>query len=207
MNHLRSLCSGFARLIEYLKLFYWDFKDEIGRFNYYNTILMHIPGNLGLALRRKIVTRYFELCGVDVHISEGVRFRGIHKLKVGDHVRLGVDNFIQAGGGVTLGNGVMLGPGVKIWSVNHKYDDLNIPIYDQGYDHEAVTIGDGVWLGANVFVLPGVTIPEGCVVSAGSVVHKKSYPPYSILVGNPCRVVGNRKRDAEGKPPSDPLHE
>lgn len=207
MSYLRSARLGFARLINYLKLFYWDIKDETGRFNYYNAILMHIPGNLGLELRRSIIPRYFESCGHEVHILEGVKFRGVHKLRVGDYVRLGTDNFIQASGGVRLGNGVMLGPGVKIWSVNHKYDDLNIPIYEQGYDHEAVTIGDGVWLGANVFVLPGVTIPEGCVVSAGSVVHKKAYPPFSILVGNPCRVVGTRKQETEGMNPTGSGHE
>lgn len=207
MCHLSLMRSGIARLINYIKLFYWEIKDETGRFNYYNAILMHIPGNLGLELRRNIIPRYFESCGQDVHILEGVRFRGIHKLKVGDHVRLGVDNFIQASGGVTLGNGVMLGPGVKIWSVNHKFDDLNIPIYDQGYDYEAITIGDGVWLGANVLVLPGVTIPEGCVVSASSVVHKKAYPPYAILAGNPCRVVGTRKKRAEGMNLPEPGHE
>lgn len=197
MNNPRTFRQSIALLIDYLKLFYWDIKDEIGRFNYYNAILMHIPGNLGLALRREIIAHFFASCGEDVHILEGVRFRGVHKLRVGNHVGLGVDNFIQASGGVTLGNDVMLGPGVKIWSVNHKYDDLNTPIYEQGYDHEAVSIGDGVWLGANVFVLPGVTIPEGCVVSAGSVVNKKTYPPFSILVGNPCRVVGNRKKGRE----------
>jgi len=199
MDKFRLFYRRLCRLISYLKIFYWDFKDEIGRFNYYNTILMNIPGNLGLALRREIVTRYFASCGECVHISEGVRFRGVHMLRLGHNVRLGVDNFIQATAGVTLGNDVMLGPGVKIWSVNHKYDDLNTPIAEQGYDYEPVTIGDGVWLGANVFVLPGVTIPEGCVVSAGSVVHKKNYPPYSILAGNPCRVIGTRKKDAEDK--------
>jgi len=207
MSNISSLRHGFFKLIDYLKLFYWDIKDEIGRFNYYNAILMHIPGNLGLELRRSIISRYFESCGHEVHILEGVKFRGVHKLRVGDNVRLGNDNFIQATGGVTLGNGVMLGPGVKIWSVNHKYDDLNIPIYEQGYEHEAVKIGDGVWLGANVFVLPGVTIPEGCVVSAGSVVHKKAYPPFSILVGNPCRVVGTRKKELEGMNLPGPVHD
>jgi len=193
----------FGILVDLLKITYWDMKDEIGRFNYYNAILMHIPGNLGLAIRREIVSRYFGSCGEGVHISEGVRFRGVHKLRVGHNVRLGVDNFIQATAGVTLGNDVMLGPGVKIWSVNHKYDDLDTPIADQGYDYEAVTIGEGVWLGANVFVLPGVTIPEGCVVSAGSVVHKKTYPPFSILMGNPCRVIGIRKKAAENRDLSD----
>ncbi|MDE6062899.1 MAG: sugar O-acetyltransferase, partial [Duncaniella sp.] len=51
-----------------------------------------------------------------------------------------------------------------------------------------VTIGDNVWLGANVTVLPGVTVGEGCVIGAGSVVTG-DLPPFSLCVGNPCRVI------------------
>ena len=52
--------------------------------------------------------------------------------------------------------------------------------------------GRGCWLGADVFVMPGVDLPEGCVVAARSVVAKKAYPPFSILAGYPARVVGRR---------------
>ncbi|MDE6407021.1 MAG: hypothetical protein K2K48_06295 [Anaeroplasmataceae bacterium] len=51
-----------------------------------------------------------------------------------------------------------------------------------------VIIGDKTWLGANVTVLPGVTIGEGAVIGAGSVVTK-DIPPYTVAVGNPCKVV------------------
>lgn len=181
-------------MVRLLKLLLWDLRDRNIRFNYYNSILMHIPGSLGFEIRRMIIPRYFGSCGKGIDISEGVRFRGVQKLIAGDNVRLGVDNFIQASGGLSLGNDVMLGPSVKIWSINHKYDDATRSIADQGYVYDPVTIGDGAWLGANVFVLPGVTIPEGCVVSACSVVHKKEYPPFSIIAGSPCRVIGNRLR-------------
>ncbi len=180
-----------------LKLLKWELSDKYGRFMYLNWLLREIPGKCGERLRAKFIAKYFGSCGEDVTIYQGVRFRGVHKLMVGNHVHIGVGNFIQATGGVTLGDHVLLGPGVKIWSVNHKANDVDIPIFDQGYDYREVKIGNGVWLGANVFVMPGVEIPEGCVVSAGSVVGVKKYPPYSILTGNPCRVVGNRKKAAE----------
>jgi len=180
-------------IITILKRLKWELSDEIGRFNHYNSILRLLPGRFGEDIRAKIIPKYFEHCGENIKIHEGVRFRGIHKLQVGDNVQIGVDNFIQASGGVTLGNNVMIGPGVKIWSINHKFDDINTPIIEQGYNRAPVIICDGVWLASNVFVHPGVTIPEGCVVGAGSVVIKKIYPPFSILAGNPCRVVGYRK--------------
>jgi len=181
-------------MLTYLRKLRGDISTRYGRFQYLDAVLRHIPGNLGMELRRRIIPKYFAACGKDVHISEGVRFRVIENIRLGNNVRIGIDNFIQAGGGVTLEDDVMLGPGVKIWSQNHRYDDVNRPIPDQGYTYDPVYIGKGVWIGADVFVLPGVTLPEGCVVSASSVVSKKNYKPYSILAGNPCRVIGWRKQ-------------
>ncbi|WP_321371061.1 acyltransferase [uncultured Desulfuromusa sp.] len=180
-----------------LKLLKWNLQDKYGRLLYYQYFTRDLPGTFGERVRMKLLSKYFESCGDLVIIYQGVRFRGIHKLNVGSGVHIGVDNFIQASGGVTLGDDVMLGPGVKIWSVNHKSDRLDIPISQQGYDYKSVHIGSGTWLGANVFVMPGVDIPEGCIVSAGSVVGIKKYPPYSILAGNPCRVIGTRKPDTK----------
>lgn len=166
--------------------------DKYGRFHYLNAVLTRFPGQVGVHLRRIFITKYFNHAGNQITIHEGVRFRGIHNLNVGNNVHIGVDNFLQASGGIEIQDGVMLGPGVKIWSVNHVYDDISRPILEQGYIEAKVTIGKGSWIAANVFIMPGVIIPEGCVVSAGSVVNIKNYPPYSILSGNPCRVIGRR---------------
>lgn len=183
---------------KFLRRIFWDLRDPIGRFNYKSAFWRNFPGQSGQMIRDWKIPPYFAEAGQNISIHEGVRFRNVHKLKVGDECEIGVDNFLQAGGGITLGKRVMLGPGCKIWSVNHNFDDLDMPINKQGYQREEVIIGDGCWLGANVFIFPGVNLPEGCVVSAGSVVAKKRYPPFSILAGYPARVIGNRK-------PKEPL--
>lgn len=59
-------------------------------------------------------------------------------------------------------------------------------------EFQPVTIGDDVWIGARVTILPGVTIGKGCIVGAGSVVTK-SLPDYAIGLGNPARVLKFRK--------------
>lgn len=182
-------------MTELLRLMWWDIKDSDVRFNYINTLLRNMPGRFGIELRRRFIARHFASCGDDVAIYEGVRYRGVRHLHVGNNVMLGVDNFIQASGGITIGNQVMIGPGVKIWSINHNYADISRPISEQGFNYEPVTIGDGVWIGADTFILPGVTIPEGCVISARSLVHKKNYPPFSLLGGMPCRVIGTRLKN------------
>jgi len=179
-------------VIEIFKRLRWDWRDEIGRFNLLNAIWMRTPGTLGFVWRNRHVPRRFLAAGGGIVIHEGVRYRGVHKIRCGDRVEIGVGCFLQASGGLRLGDDVILGPGVKIWTVNHRFGDLRKPISGQGYDYEPVSIGRGCWLGADVFVMPGVDLPEGCVVAARSVVAKKAYPPFSILAGYPARVVGRR---------------
>jgi acetyltransferase-like isoleucine patch superfamily enzyme len=184
---------GGAGVLEILKALWWDLKTARCRLRFLLAFLRDIPGDVGKAARARLLARHFASCGDDVIIHEGARFRNIHKIHVADGAEIGVDNFLQGGGGITIGRNAMLGPGVKVWSANHRFDDLDTPIRDQGYDFASVTIADGCWLGANVIVLPGVDLAEGCVVSAGSVVGVKRYPPYSIMAGNPARVIGNRR--------------
>ena len=179
--------------IRLLKEFYSSLKHPTGRFNYLQGFLRNIPGQIGMTLRNEILVKYFASCGEGVSIQEGVRFLNIHKIELGNRVIIGNGSFLQGGGKIIIGNDVLLGPDVKIWSVNHKFENINKPILEQGWEYKKVTIMDGCWLAANVFVLPGVTLPEGCVVTACSLVSKKNYPPYSILAGNPCRVIGKRK--------------
>ncbi len=184
-------------MLYFLKRLYWDFKHRDTRFHHINAFLMRIPGHFGMELRGKLLPRYFAAAGEGLLVHEGVRIRGVKRLSVGSRVEIGVDNFIQASGGVTLGNEVMIGPGAKIWSINHVFENPDLPIRDQGYNQEDVTIGDGVWIGANAFIMPGVRIPEGCVVSACAVVAKKKYPPYALIAGSPARVIGNRRKKEE----------
>lgn len=188
--------------LKFIKRMYWDLQDPIGRFNYKCAFWRNFPGKAGHMIRARNVPLYFGEAGENIIIHEGVRFRNIHKMKVGEGCELGVDNFFQAGGGITLGKRVMLGPGAKIWTINHNFENLEVPISEQGYGREEVIIGDDCWLGANVFVFPGVILPEGCVVSAGSVLTKKRYPPFAILAGYPARMIGNRK-PKETAPPTD----
>lgn len=179
-------------LLSIVKRLYWELKDKYARFNFKVGLVRETPGEFGIALRRRLIAPYFKSCGGNVRIHQGVRFRNVHRISLGNNVELGVDNFLQGGGDLVIMDNAMLGPGVKIWTVNHRFSDAEIPISLQGYDRQPVTIGPKVWLGANVFVMPGVELGEGCVVSAGAVVAAKKYPPYSILSGNPARVIGNR---------------
>jgi acetyltransferase-like isoleucine patch superfamily enzyme len=136
--------------------------------------------------------------GKNLQVMAGCRFRSIENLAVGDNVNIGFDNFLQAIGGLTMGDNVSTAPGVKIWTTNHNIDDPDIPMRDQGQTNKPVVIGDDVFIASNAFIMPGTTLPRGCIVSAGAVVSGKTYRPFSILAGNPARVIGYRGGRAPG---------
>jgi acetyltransferase-like isoleucine patch superfamily enzyme len=97
----------------------------------------------------------------------------------------------EGGAGITIEDDTMMGPGVQIYVSNHRFDNPEIPIIDQGhYDSMPVLLKKGCWIGANAIILPGVTIGENSAVGAGSVVTK-SIPDRVLAVGNPAKIVRN----------------
>ncbi|WP_295127413.1 DapH/DapD/GlmU-related protein [uncultured Chitinophaga sp.] len=90
---------------------------------------------------------------------------------------------------IVIEDDVLIGSGVNIYVENHRFSNPDIPIIDQGHESSRpVRICKGAWLGANVVVLPGVTIGEGAVIGAGAVVTK-DIPPHGVAVGAAARVV------------------
>lgn len=87
---------------------------------------------------------------------------------------------------------MLFGPEVLITAANYRFNDGS-PVTEQLMDEADVTIGRDAWLGARVIVLPGVTIGEGAVIAAGSVV-RKDVPSFAIAAGVPAKVVGERQR-------------
>jgi len=182
-----------------LSALWHDWSTRGRRYKLLEGLVRNFPGQLGYGVRRRLLSRYFERAGTGLRLAPGIRVMGVHRLAVGQDCWSGLNNVIQANGGVEIGDNVLLGPGVKIWSVNHVYADPTQPILDQGYEHKRVIIGKGVWIGANVFIMPGAHIGDGVVVSAGAVVGGKDVEPYAVLAGNPARKIGSR-RPAAGLP-------
>ena len=86
-----------------------------------------------------------------------------------------------------------MGPDCIIYTQNHNFSNISIPMDQQGFQEEKeVIIEDDVWIGGRVIILPGVKIGKGSIIGAGAVVSK-NVDPYSIVVGNPARKVKTRK--------------
>lgn len=108
------------------------------------------------------------------------------QISIGDHFYANFNLTILDEAPVTIGNHVFIGPDVGIYTVRHALltDQRNAGIMQS----LPVTIHDNVWIGGHATLLPGVTIGQGAVIGAGSVVTH-DIPPQVVAAGNPCRVL------------------
>lgn len=100
---------------------------------------------------------------------------------------------------IRTGDDVSIGPEASILTLGH--NPRSSVFSDKGGD---VIIGDRVWIGYRALILPGVTIGEGAVVGAGSVVTK-GVAPYTIVAGNPAKVIGHRPKELNYQLNYDPF--
>ncbi len=133
--------------------------------------------------------------GENTIIKKGIVFQKSN-LVIGSNAYIGPDSYIHAGGGVEIGNGTIIGPKVKIWSVNHDYNTFEILPYTKTILKNPVQIGKGCWIGLDVKICPNVTIGDGVVIAMGSVVTK-DIPSFSIVGGNPAKILKIRYESEE----------
>lgn len=127
-------------------------------------------------------------CGKNVNIERGAQFAS--DLRIGNNSGIGVNALISTC--VTIGNDVMMGPDCMFFTSNHGMERLDVPMWQQkSSTPRPIVIGDDVWIGARVIVLGGVHIGNGSVIGAGSVVTK-DVEPYSIVAGNPAKLIRKR---------------
>lgn len=129
--------------------------------------------------------------GKRVVFYPGVWIAPCRKLEIGDDVDLALDVLITCSGGVKIGNRVLIGYRTHILSSNHVVPEGRNRIFGSGHHVNPVVIADDVWIGANCVILPDVTIGEGAVIAAGSVVTK-SVEPYIIVGGSPAKIIRRR---------------
>jgi len=118
------------------------------------------------------------------------------KISIGSNVVIRPGTMLFAspleGGGdvhIDISDDVLIGSGVNIYVSNHTYTDMSKPISLQGHSEILpVKLQRGCWIGANVTILPGVTIGENSVIGANSLVTK-SIPAFHVAVGNPAKVI------------------
>lgn len=164
----------------------------------YYYVLQYLPKSSGGGLFKKIIRSIrsrtasflFEKCGKNINIEKKAKF-GIGKnISIGDNSGIGMNCVIK--GPVKIGNNVMMGPDCLILTSYHNFDRTDIPMNQQGGGLKPVVIGDDIWIGTRVTILPGVKIGNGVIIGAGAVVTK-DIPDYAIVGGVPAKIIKYRK--------------
>ena len=169
----------------------WTFKTKV-LYVLYGVFAKNLPESRHLKLAKKLrgfwakkIVRSF---GKNVNVEKNASFTP--GLSIGDNSGVGIS--CEINGNVTIGNDVMMGPEVVIYTSGHCFDRTDIPMCEQDMtEPKEVIIGDDVWLGRRVIIMPGVHIGKGCIIGAGAVVTK-NIPEYSVAVGVPAKVVKSR---------------
>ena len=112
-------------------------------------------------------------------------------VRMGANCSLDAYSYIGAAGPVTIGDNVIMGQHIAFHAENHDYERVDIPIKHQGTRRKGIVIEDDCWVGSNTTFLDGAHVGRGCVIAAGSLVRGE-FPPYSIVVGAPARVLRSR---------------
>lgn len=117
----------------------------------------------------------------------------VGNVHIGKETMIGIGSTII--GPVLIGNNVMLAQRVVISGLNHGYEDVTLPPSKQPVSCKQITVEDNVWIGANVIITAGCTVRKHAIVGAGAVVTK-DVPSYSVVVGNPARVVKTYNKES-----------
>ena len=141
-------------------------------------------------LRYICCKKIFKNCGNNVNIERKAFFASGVNLQIGDNSGIGINSVVP--GDIFIGQNVMMGPNCYILGTNHRFNRTDIPMIYQGKSEKKHTIiEDDVWIGRDVTFTPGRIVKKGSIIGVGCVLTK-NFPEYSIIGGNPSRLIKSR---------------
>lgn len=131
--------------------------------------------------------------GKNSEVRPFVTINGTNSISIGNNVIVPPGTILSSmpsdpENGIVIEDDVLIGPNVSIYSATHNYDNINLPIKQQGYNCKKVLIKKGSWLGVNSVIMPGVVVGVNSVVAAGSIVTK-DVPDYCVVAGVPAKII------------------
>lgn len=164
----------------------------------YYGFAQYLPSNYSFAgiifkkVRYHLVKHIFSSCGNNVDINRRANFGNGRNVSIGNNSGIGSNCHVP--NNITIGSNVMMAPNCCILgNINHRFERIDIPMREQGIKYTNKTIiGNDVWIGQNVLITPGRTIKDGCILAAGTVLTK-DFPEYSIIGGNPSKLIRSRR--------------
>ena len=151
--------------------------------------LKYLPTPIGDILRGFYLKLFLKRINT-MWVREGVTFHFPENISIGNSV-ISEFAYFNGYGGIEIGDKVLIGANTMFYSHEHNFTDLTKSIRSQGLSKKPIVVKDDVFIGCGVLVLGNVTLGEGSVIGAGSVVTK-DVPQNSIVAGVPAKVIGMR---------------
>ncbi len=141
-----------------------------------------------IAGKEKIIKSLFAKTGKQIIVEQNFWCDYGYNISVGENFYMNHNCVILDGAKVEFGNDVFIAPNCGFYTAGHP---LDFEKRNKGLEYaKPIKIGNNVWIGGNVIVLPGVTIGDNVVIGAGSVVTR-DVPSNVVAVGNPCKAIKN----------------
>lgn len=148
-------------------------------------------GGVSKKIRYQLVKRIFKSCGNNVNVERKASFGSGREIEIGDNSGIGINACIPAN--TKIGKNVMMGPNCYILGANHSFARTDIPMIQQGFTEKKQTIiEDDIWIGRDVTFTPGRIVKTGSIVGARTLLCK-DFPEYSVIGGNPSKLIRSRK--------------
>lgn len=208
---MRNFLFYFSRIISYIFpypfycrvskcLFLYLYTGYVSReFNFFGKRTFILSAFASLKGADKISVGSGTFLGKNMTLTAWKYYRGqtfSPRIVIGNCCSFGTNNHVTAINFIQIGDNVLTGSNVLITDNAHGesvFEVLNIPPKDRPlFSKGPVIIGDDVWIGEKVSILPGVHIGKGCIIAANSVVTK-DIPDYSVVAGIPARVIKKMK--------------
>ena len=156
-----------------------------------NSYLNNVFGRVSNKIRVALCKRIFKKAGAISTINRCVNFGSGKNVEIGDES--GIGEHVTIPSNTIIGNYVMFGRFSFVLEHNHEYEDTNKPIIYQGIKpSKPLIVEDDCWIGAFTKMTPGRHVKTGTIIAMGTVLCK-DFPEYSVVGGNPSKLIKSRK--------------
>ena len=191
MRVLRSVASDWGLRVTSVMLRAWASHNRRPMGEYYTPWWIDAISPHGHQLRYQFWKNLIGELGSVAVFHRHTKIIAPENVRIGDHTSIAPDVILDGRSGLSIGRFSMIGFESIVLTLSHNCSSTTIPMIEQGMVGAPVAIGDDVWIGARVIILPGISVGDHAIVGAGSVVTK-DVKEFDIVGGAPARVIRSR---------------